>query len=90
MHADQAPASAAETASAGIASDGSGPGGRTCIMRGACHGPITAVVTLFLTPADPLGAYTLAVDQTRALHVGPAADPTLDLSPSVVTPPPRA
>ena len=90
MHADQAAAPAAETGSAGIAGDNSGPGERACIMRGACRGPITAVVTLFLTPADPLGTYVLAADQTQALHAGPAADPTLDLSPSVVTPPPRA
>jgi hypothetical protein len=83
-------APAAETASAGTASDHSGPGGRTCIMRGACNGPITAVVTLFLTPADPLDTYTLAADQAGTMHVGPAADPTLDLSPTVVTPPPRA
>jgi len=90
MHADEAAAPAAETGATGIARSSSAPSERTCVMRGACHGPITAVVTLFLTPADPLGAYTLAADQTRALRAGPAADPTLDLSPSVVTPPPRA
>jgi len=90
MHADEAAATAAETGSARMAGSSSGPGARPCIMRGACHGPITAVVTLFLTPADPLGTYVLAADQTRALHAGPAADPTLDRSPSVVTPPPRA
>ena len=90
MHADRSAAPAGETASKGTASGHSGPGERTCIMRGACNGPITAVVTLFLTPADPLGAYTLAADDTAAPHAGPSADSTLDLSPSVITPPPRA
>ena len=89
MHADQAAVPAGDAASAHTLNS-SAPGGRECVMRGACRGPITAVVTLFLTPADPLHVYTLAADLTRGLHVGPGSDPTLDLSPSVFTPPPRA
>ena len=54
-------------------------------MRGPCNGPITAVVALFISPADSLNAYTVSPGDARAIRPRPTVDPTLDLSPSLST-----
>jgi hypothetical protein len=62
----------------------------TCVIRGACNGPLAALAALLLNPAIPAEVATFAPDLQAASN---SVAPCVTLTPTPIlpdTPPPRA